>query len=121
LLNPPKLLSFLNAVTSSVSTDKKLSKLTKLYDLANQFKDIGLSKIQFLTMPITTYQPDPNRLAAGEGADELWRTLRLDKPLTKEQKSGAVKASQPSEGTTASKSPTATPAAADAEQNGLCA
>jgi len=120
LLNPVKLYKFLNAVTKSVSTDDKLDKLSRLMDLANQFKDIGLSKIQFLTMPITTYQPDPNRLAAGEGADELWRTLRLDKPLTKEQKSGVVKASQPSDGSTPTKSPTST-ATADAEQNGLCA
>ena len=50
LLNPVKLYKFLDAVTSSVTTDDKLNKLNKLVDLASQFKDIGLSKIQFLTM-----------------------------------------------------------------------
>jgi LCP family protein required for cell wall assembly len=125
LLNPPKLISFLNAVTSSVSTDEKLSKLSKLYNLANQFKDIGLGKIQFLTMPITTYEPDPNRLAPGANADELWNTLRLDKPLSRELRTGVTKASKPSP--TASASPSDGPSspsstqAADAEQNGLCA
>jgi LCP family protein required for cell wall assembly len=122
LLNPVKLYKFLNAVTKSVTTDDKLNKIPRLMSLANQFKDIGLSKIQFLTMPITSYAPDPNRLAAGEGAEELWESLRHDRPLTKEQKSGAVKASQPGGGSTPSGGSTPTEDATDdAEQNGLCA
>ncbi|QLQ09703.1 MAG: LCP family protein [Nocardioidaceae bacterium] len=96
LLNPVKLYNFLDAVTKSVTTDEELGSLTSMMGLANQFKDIGLSKIKFLTMPITTYEPDPNRLAVGQGADELWKALRHDKVLTKEQMSGAVKASNPS-------------------------
>ena len=120
LLNPVKLYNFLNAVTKSVTTDDKLNKLTRLMDLANQFKDIGLSKIQFLTMPITAYAPDPNRLAAGAGADDLWRKLRLDESLSKQQRSGAVKASdEPSDGSSPG-TKTATQKS-DAEQNGLCA
>ena len=120
LLNPVKLYKFLNAVTKSVSTDDKLSKLTRLVDLANQFKGIGLSKIQFLTMPIATYEPDPNRLAAGEGAEELWSAIRNDRPLTKAQRDGVTKASDP----TPTDKPTTgtTPAASEeAEENGLCA
>ncbi|HET7690119.1 MAG TPA: LCP family protein [Nocardioidaceae bacterium] len=129
LLNPVKLYKFLNAVTQSVSTDSKLSKLSKLVSLANEFKGIGLSKIQFLTMPITSYAPDPNRLAAGEGADELWRAIKLDKPLTKALREGVTKASDPTPG---DQTPTETPtggttstraqeAAEEAERNGLCA
>ncbi|HSV41054.1 MAG TPA: LCP family protein [Nocardioidaceae bacterium] len=121
LLNPVKLYKFLNAVTNSVSTDDKLSKLTRLVDLANQFKGIGLSKIQFLTMPIATYEPDPNRLAAGEGADELWAALRNDRPLTKAQRDGVTRASDPTPGQTGTPTSGNTPDADEAEQNGLCA
>lgn len=129
LLNPPKLIKFLNAVTKSVSTDKKLSKLTKLYDLASQFKDIGLDRIQFLTMPITTYQPDPNRLAAGEGSELLWRRLRLDLPIPKGLREGATSAAggesiPKADPSTPSSPDTTAPMAGrteDAEQNGLCA
>lgn len=85
LLNPAKLLSFLDAATKSITTDSELSSLTKLIDLGNQFKGIGLSKIQFLTMPIEAYPADRNRLQAGEGADDLWERIRLDKPLTSKQ------------------------------------
>jgi LCP family protein required for cell wall assembly len=121
LLNPIKLIKFLDAVTKSITTDKKLSTLSALKDLADQFNGIGLSKIQFLTMPITTYQPDPNRLAAGEGADALWQTLRQDKPLTRAQREGVTKASNPTPSGSPSPGSTPTQAAADAEQNGLCA
>ncbi len=118
LLNPVKLYKFLDAVTKSVTTDDTLNKLRRLVNLANQFKGIGLSRIQFLTMPITTYEPDPNRLAIGEGADDLWKRLRLDMPLTKAQKTGVVKASKPGGTTPGTPSETATD---DAERNGLCA
>ena len=122
LLNPVKLYKFLNAVTKSVSTDSKLSKLTKLMDLANQFKGIGLSKIQFLTMPITSYAPDPNRLAAGEGADALWEALRHDRPLTRDLREGVTRASDPTPGDKPSgSSTTAAQTSEDSDENGLCA
>ncbi|MFT4008730.1 MAG: LCP family protein [Nocardioidaceae bacterium] len=95
LLNPIKLYKFLNAATKSITTDDKLADLKTMVDLAGQFKGIGLGKIHFLTMPITEYQPDPNRLAAGEGAGLLWRKLRNDKQLTKQLLDGSVKASKP--------------------------
>jgi LCP family protein required for cell wall assembly len=121
LLNPVKLYNFLNAVTSSVTTDDKLNKLSKLVDLASQFKEIGLSKIQFLTMPIATYEPDPNRLAPGEGADALWESIRLDKPLPRLQREGVARASDPTPGKTPGAGAPSATQTSDAEQNGLCA
>lgn len=92
LLNPAKMLSFLNAATKSITTDSDLSSLSKLLDLGNQFKNIGLSKIKFLTMPIEAYAPDHNRLQAAAGADDLWSRIREDKKLTAAQVSGATDA-----------------------------
>ncbi len=133
LLNPPKLVKFLNAVTNSISTDDELSKLSKLYSLANQFQNIGLGRIQFLTMPIMAYEPDPNRLAAAPEAEGLWRALRFDRALTRAQLTGATSAADPTDedggatgGTGGTDGPTESPspdpdAAAAAEANGLCA
>ena len=65
---------FLNAGTKSLTTDPGLAKLTDLFQLAQEVRGIGLSKVQFLTVPITAYEPDPNRLALGPNADQLWDT-----------------------------------------------
>jgi LCP family protein required for cell wall assembly len=121
LLNPARLVKFLDAGTKSLTTDPGLAKLTDLIDLAQEVRDIGLGKVQFFTVPIATYEPDPNRLAPGENTDLLWEQLRNDEVLSKEFTSGAAKASR---GGRPSPSPTGTAdpeRAADAEANGLCA
>jgi len=117
LFNPPRLVKFLNAGTKSLTTDPGLAKLTDLFQLAQEVRDIGLSKVQFLTVPITAYAPDPNRLALGPNADRLWTELRNDVPLSKELTSGATKASQGKPGSGKPKPDDA----AEAAENGLCA
>jgi anionic cell wall polymer biosynthesis LytR-Cps2A-Psr (LCP) family protein len=118
LFNPPRLIQFLNAGTKSLTTDPELAKLTDLFTLAQEVRGIGLGKVQFLTVPITTYEPDPNRLALAPEADALWEQLRADQALTKELTSGATKAS---EGKPGSGKPKPDGAEAEAEENGLCA
>jgi LCP family protein required for cell wall assembly len=95
LVNPVKLYRFLNAVTSSISTDPGLASLGKLNTLANQVRDIGLSNIKFLTMPIETYALDPNRLQAAPESTGVWRRLRADRPLTTRQVAGSTDAEAP--------------------------
>jgi LCP family protein required for cell wall assembly len=116
LLNPARLLSFLNAGTKSLTTDPGLSQLTDLLGLAQQVRDIGLGKVQFFTVPFTTYEPDPNRLALGETAEQLWDELRRDVPLDRQFTTGAAKASQPKPDREPDPERTA-----DAAANGLCA
>ncbi len=76
-------------------------------------------------MPITTYEPDPNRLAPGKGADALWESIRLDRPLPRTQRAAIIKASDPTSGqstTGARTGGTRSDAGSfDADQNGLCA
>ena len=50
-------------------------------DIADSVKNIGMSKIQFVTVPTVAYAPDPNRVAWAPGTDALWETLRQDKVL----------------------------------------
>jgi LCP family protein required for cell wall assembly len=81
LANPFKLYRFLSAATGSLITDPELASLTDLAELGTQLRDIGTENVDFLTMPIAPYEPDPNRLAAGPGAQRLWEQLRMDEPL----------------------------------------
>ena len=78
LANPVRLYNFLDAATSSLTTDPGLASLKQLGGLAKQLKDIGLDKIQFLSIPFETYEPDPNRLQLAPGADAIWDKLRED-------------------------------------------
>jgi hypothetical protein len=143
LANPVKLYGFLDAATKSLTADRQLASLTRLADLAKEVSDIGLDRVQFLTMPITTYEPDPNRLAPAADAEAFWDRIRLDRPLSKAQRAGATSAevSAASTGDSATRTKgegsSATPTrqdgerssssaadverTADAEANGLCA
>ena len=94
LANPVRLYNFLDAATKSLTTDPGLASLKHLAGLAKQLKDIGLDKIQFLSIPFETYEPDPNRLQLAPEADRIWERLRHDEPLTKRQSLGITTAAQ---------------------------
>ena len=81
LANPVRLYNFLDAATQSLTTDPEFAHLKTLATLGNELKDIGLDKIQFITVPNEEYKPDPNRLVWSPEAENLWRRIRLDKPL----------------------------------------
>ena len=134
LANPVTLVRFLNAATKSLTVDTGLGNLSKLAKLGYQFKDIGLSKIQFSTIP-WEYTADRNRVVWAEpAAQDVWDRIRNDEPLTPQQTSDAISAGDvPSTGSTSSsgksdkpsKSPTSSPsgnAAAEEEAAaaGLC-
>ena len=126
LLNPHRLISFLNAATKSLSMDDDLADLTELTDLAQDVRGIGLDKVQFLSMPFEPYAPDPNRLAPAPLARSLWQQLREDAPLGPRITKGATKASEakPDEPVESDgpASPSPSPSqSAEAEQVGLCA
>ena len=139
LANPVRLYKFLDAATSSLTTDSGFANLRELASLGSSIKNIGLDKVQFLTVPNEAYAPDPNRLQLAAGADALWRKIRFDKPLGKlgadavtpdtkpDGKPSTSASASPSSG--ASPSPSASPDAAaaeaarkkTAEEAGLCA
>jgi LCP family protein required for cell wall assembly len=98
LANPIRLFNFLDSATRSVQVDEGLASLSDLAELGRQVKNIGLDRVQFLTMPIGPYAPDPNRLAIGAGAAQLWDRLRNDLPLTKDQLAGGTSADTSDDG-----------------------
>jgi LCP family protein required for cell wall assembly len=136
LVNPVRLYNFLDAATKSLTTDPGLASLKELGGLAKQLKDIGLDKIQFLSIPFESYEPDPNRLQLAPQADAIWDRLRHDDALSKRQSLGITTAAQDpssvaggdkggtgdaSGGTTRQEQRDEAARAAAAEANGLCA
>jgi LCP family protein required for cell wall assembly len=136
LARPDRLIGFLKAATRSLTVDSGLRDIRKMADLGMEFKNIDMGNIKFITVPFQTYEPDPNRLQwKTEEADELWRKMRRDQPLSKKLSSEAVTAGEPDEpssspspstsaSTSTSPSPSQEPtksAEEIAEENGLCA
>ncbi|MHA5054076.1 LCP family protein [Streptomyces sp. SD15] len=82
LLNPTKLYPLLDAATSSLTTDPGLASLRGLYDLVRGLRDIPAERVQFLTVPRTSYVNNPNRDQLVEPeADKLFARLREDAPV----------------------------------------
>jgi LCP family protein required for cell wall assembly len=139
LTRPSRVYSFLKAATGSVVTDPGLASLSKLANLAYQFRKTDLDDITFITVPFEEYPPDPNRLMWSESAKGLWKVLRKDEPLPKRYREDVISADQTPGGSPGSGNPSGSasgsPAApstattegggADGEQqadaNGLCA
>jgi len=108
LLNPLKLVPFLEAVTESIEASPGLAKLSQLRGLANQLRDIGLSNVKFLSMPVSIPPEDINRRIPAPEAGALWARIKRDVKLTPEQLAGAIDAGQDPNGQP-SGTPTATP------------
>ncbi|MEO5851012.1 MAG: LCP family protein [Nocardioides sp.] len=92
LANPVKLFNFLDAATRSLTLDEGLGNLTKIARLGIQFKDIGLSKIQFSTIPSDYAPDDPNRVRWLPEAKQVWAKIKNDEPLTARQSDEAISA-----------------------------
>jgi anionic cell wall polymer biosynthesis LytR-Cps2A-Psr (LCP) family protein len=133
LARPDRLIGFLKAATKSLTVDSGLQDVRTMADLGMEFKNIDLGNIKFITVPFESYEPDPNRLQwKTEEADELWRKMRKDLPLSKKLSSEAVTAGEPDDepSSTPSASTSASPSPSDeptksaeeiAAENGLCA
>ncbi len=139
LANPVRLFNFLNAATQSLTTDTGFAHLKVLASLGTELKDIGLDKIQFITVPNAPWPQDTNRLVWTSEADALWRRVRNDQPLGRFDATAVSPGtgtdgkptSKPSPSGTPSGSPTAEPSKpsgqsdeqrrAAAEEAGLCA
>jgi LCP family protein required for cell wall assembly len=139
LTRPSRVYSFLKAATGSVVTDPGLASLSKLANLAYQFRKTDLDDITFITVPFEEYPPDPNRLMWSDSAKGLWRVLLKDEPLPKRYREDVISADQTPGGSSGSGNPSGSPSGspaapstattggggADGEQqadaNGLCA
>ncbi len=86
LLNPIKLVSFLNASISTLKMDSQLSE-SDLLELGKQMKNLSSGNVRTLTVPLST----ANGRVSGLGsvviwdellAADLWNRIRDDLPLT---------------------------------------
>ncbi|MDO3394916.1 LCP family protein [Nocardioides sp. SOB44] len=107
LTRPDRVYGFLKAATGSLTLDADLDSLSRLADLALQFRETGLSDIKFISVPFEAYEPDPNRLVWTDEADKLWTRIKRDKPLSPTLREGAINAADPVGGD--DKDPSASP------------
>lgn len=84
LSRPDKVVRFLEAATRSLRTDEDLGSVTRIARLALQLQDIGLERIQFVTVP-TEYFPSDSELRGKvrwmPEADRIWDLLNHDEEL----------------------------------------
>ncbi len=92
LANPVRLLRFLEAATESLQLDEGLGSLGKLAQLGVQFRDIGLDKIQFITVPWQYAPEDPNRIRWLPEAQQVWTAIIKDKPIPRRFLDDAISA-----------------------------
>ncbi|MFI9648884.1 LCP family protein [Streptomyces sp. NPDC052040] len=79
LSNPDKLRNLAEKATQSLTVDKGLGTVAKLYDLSNELKKVPTDRITMTTMP---YDYAGERVVPKPGdADQLFRLVREDIPL----------------------------------------
>ena len=81
LLNPVRLISFLDAATKSLTTDPSLGDLNSLRVLAQDVKGMPTDAVTFLTIPNEPYVLDPNRVQWKKSAAAVWTSIRYDEAL----------------------------------------
>lgn len=101
LLRPDRLYGFLDAATSSLTTDQDFSVGT-MRDVATSVKGVGLDQIEFVTVPNETYPPDPNRVQWKASADQIWTALKEDRRVNEQKKPASQSPSPAADPLTAS-------------------
>ena len=79
LINPVRLVRFLEAATKSLTTDPELGNLNRLRQLAQEVRNIPLKDITFVTTPWIVNPDDPNTVIWNtEKTDKLWDAIIND-------------------------------------------
>ena len=96
-----RLVRFLNAATASLTTD--IPNIKEMAKVGLQFKNIGLKRIRFITVPFVYSTEQPGRVEWTEDAATLWERIANDQPLGK-LRDGSIGANQVPSGSTSSDS-----------------
>jgi LCP family protein required for cell wall assembly len=80
--SPKKLFDLADTATSAITPDSQLDTVSELIGFTGGLKDLGSKDVKMVTLPVR-YDPDnPNRvLALQPGAQQVWTSLRNDKPI----------------------------------------
>ena len=81
LTDSPALLSFLGAVTRSLTMSSNLSSLTGLPGLAYSLRNVRPDTITFMTIPWGANPADPNTVVWTDDAERVWDNMKNDRPL----------------------------------------
>lgn len=113
----PSLYSFVSASLATLTVSPRLGSLPTLAGLALSVKDLGMDKVNFVTMPNTEWVYDINRVVPSEQAQAVWQALREDRPVPTEtvtvNGTGATPASEDGAGGDASQQAGSAPAGTD--------
>ena len=81
LLNPVKLVRFLEAATKSLTTDPELANLNRMRQLAQEVRGIPPKDITFVTSPWLVNPDDPNTVVWDtRKTNALWKAIAADEP-----------------------------------------
>jgi LCP family protein required for cell wall assembly len=81
LTSVPRLLSFLDAATKSLTVDPGLSHLTDMAGMALSLRGLNTTNITFMTIPVATAPTDRNRVVWTSAATKIWANMVADKPI----------------------------------------
>ena len=85
LLNPVKLLRFLEAATKSLTTDPELANLNTMRQLAQEVRGIPPKDITFVTTPWLVNPEDPNTVVWNEPkTNAIWSAINSGEPYPPE-------------------------------------
>ena len=84
LTDLPKLYSFLDAATSSITADPTLANVKNLSGLAFSLRNIKSNKIAFLTVPWVPNPANANEVIWTDMAPQIWHNMANDIPLIPE-------------------------------------
>lgn len=80
LLRPDRLYGFLDAATKAMTVDPDLTPTT-MAGIARSIQNLGVDKIEFVTVPTEVYPEDPDRVQWTDKADAIWTAIKADRPL----------------------------------------
>ncbi|MBE1876391.1 LCP family protein [Myceligenerans sp. TRM 65318] len=115
LTNPGKTLSFVDAVTSSMTMDDETARLDNLTGLAYSLRNLSADAVTFLTVP---NGPDPANPTANvvwtDEATLLWENIKHDRPIDHDP-AAATASPSATDGTSDAPGASASPSAPDGE------
>ena len=79
-----KVVKFLDAATKSLTTDEEFASVTRLGKVAMQLQNIGLDKVQFVTLPTEYYPRDSEfwgKVYWTPEAEQIWKLINEDKVI----------------------------------------
>jgi LCP family protein required for cell wall assembly len=93
LTNPARMYTLVHDIASSLTTDSGLT-LTDMYAIANSLKGVSTSSLQFITVPVLPYPPNPGSQVEFNLplADPLFRAIARDNHILKTARKEARKA-----------------------------